>query len=127
MGDNVVLFVLAITFSVANPDSPVSHFTHVAVKLLMWNNDMYKSLETVEIWGRIRNMMSVIGCKQDTGSRHRGPVSTRRSFKLSENFQMSQKLQKSLRKQTQIYQFTVSDSSITTVFTLDNTQWTLCS
>lgn len=89
MGDNVELFVLIIRFSVANPASPVSHFTHVAVKLLMCNNDMYKSLETVEIWVRIYNTMSVTGCKQDSGSRHGVPVSTWQIFKLSKKLQKS--------------------------------------
>lgn len=70
-------------FFLANPGSPTSHFIHVAVKVFMCNNDMYKSLKTAGIWVRIDNTMSVIGCKQDTGSRHSVPVSTLQLFKLS--------------------------------------------
>lgn len=68
----------------------------MTVKLFMCNNDKYKSLETTGIWVRFNNVMSVIGCKQDTGSRHSVPVSSLQLFKLSKDFKMSLKLQKSL-------------------------------
>lgn len=35
---------------------------------------MYKTLETAGIWVCINNLMSVIGCTQNTGIRHSVPV-----------------------------------------------------
>lgn len=90
-------------FLLANPGSPIRHFIHVAVKLLMCNNDMYKSLETVGIWVRINNVVSVIGSKQDTGSRHSVPVSTLQLFELSKK--KKKVTEKSLRQQTRINYF----------------------
>lgn len=45
---------------------------------------MYKTLETAGIWVCINNLMSVIGCKRNTGIRHSVPVCTLELFKLSE-------------------------------------------